>query len=345
MKENDFILTEEIERFANHLTYEIKSQKLRQEVRQEYIDHIEDAIHHYSLKGLPEKEAFRKACADIGNTSHIQTLLGTVHNKDKTPRWVMWVIIGVIVSAFLFSPLFIQNEPFYAWYNLILTLILIVSLCVLTYNVYIFTRAVFIRRSAMRRMKVYAERNGHKMTVNANLYLSLFKKTSEPEIIYETDTQRYIMSIWATVRRKKTLHLTDFGFYSYSQNIGYWLICGHFGGLINPAGVSIWGGLPKDEKWWHWIHTEIVEAPPEGVKFMPQIEYDKYNSPDKENIYVLLLNPIPFKIDFVKNGVLHPGGDDIKFGEVMLWSPSGFMSYMDGRMMFEKKKFRSTTFS
>ena len=38
------------------------------------------------------------------------------------------------------------------------------------------------------------------------------------------------------------------------------------------------------------------------------------------------------------------GGDDTKFGDVMLWSPSGFMSYMDGRMMYEKNKFNSDFF-
>ena len=77
---------------------------------------------------------------------------------------------------------------------------------------------------------------------------------------------------------------------------------------------------------------------------MPKIEFEKHNSPDKENIYVLLLNPIPFGIDFVEKGVLHKGGDDSKFGDVMIWSPSGFMSYMTGRTMYEKKNFKSEFF-
>ena len=344
---NDFILSDEIKRYANYLTYEIKSQKCRIEVRQEYIDHLEDAVYHYSLKGMAPREAFRKACEDLGDTSRIQTLLGAVHNKDKLPSWVKWIIISVVVIALLSTPLYIQNTSFIAWYNLIVfTFIPIIAICVFLYYAIIFWRAVFIRVSALRRMKAYAKRNGHKLTVNANPYISLFKKTSEPEIIYETEKQRYIMSLWATVKRKKTLHLTDFGFYSYSQNVGYWLICGSFGGtsIVSPIGISLVGGLPSDTKWWYWIHSEITDTPPEGVRFMPKIEFEAHKNPNKENIFVLLLNPIPFKINYVEKGVLHQGGDDKKFGDVMLWSPSGFMSYMDGRMMYEKNKFNSDFF-
>ena len=85
---NDFILSEEIKRYANYLTLEIKSKKIRLEVRQEYIDHLEDAVYHYSLTGMSPTEAFRKAVEELGETSKIQTLLGAVHNKDKLPRFV-----------------------------------------------------------------------------------------------------------------------------------------------------------------------------------------------------------------------------------------------------------------
>ncbi len=38
------------------------------------------------------------------------------------------------------------------------------------------------------KMKTYANNNGHKLTILANPYISLFKKTGDPEIIYETET-------------------------------------------------------------------------------------------------------------------------------------------------------------
>ena len=162
---NEFILSDEIKRYANYLTYEIKSKKCRIEVRQEYIDHLEDAVYHYSLKGMAPREAFRKACEDLGDTSHIQTLLGAVHNKDKLPSWVKWVIIGIVIIALLSTPLYIQNTNFVAWYNLIVfTFIPIIAICVFLYYAINFGRAVFIRASALRRMKAYAKRNGHKLT-------------------------------------------------------------------------------------------------------------------------------------------------------------------------------------
>jgi hypothetical protein len=50
------------------------------------------------------------------------------------------------------------------------------------------------------------------------------------------------------------------------------------------------------------------------------------------------------KIDYVEKGVLHKGGDDAKLDGVFMWSVSGFMSYMDGRILYEKKKFKSKFF-
>ncbi|MBQ8407742.1 MAG: hypothetical protein IJY39_02625 [Clostridia bacterium] len=346
MKDNDFILSDEIKRFANHLTYEIHSPKRRREVRQEYMEHLEDAIYTYTLKGMTPTQAFRQACEDMGDTTKIQEMLAAVHNKDKLPRWVKLLAATIIIIQFLAAPIVIVNSYFLAWYRLILHLTAIALVCVGLYHFINFIRAVHIRATALKQLKQYATRNGHKLTVNNNPYLSLFKKTSTPEIIYETPTQRYIISIWATIRRKRTLHLTDFGFYSYSQNIGYWILCGGFGfnSVVNPIGVSLWGGLPKDTKWWYWVHSDIVEAPTDGMRFMPQIQYENYTDAQKENIYVLMLNPIPFKIDFVERGVLHKSGDDCKFGDVRIWSASGFMSYMDGRIMYEKKKFKSAIF-
>lgn len=345
MKDNDFILSDEIQRFANHLTYEIKSPKQRREVRQEYVDHIEDSIHHYLLKGMSEHEAFRRVCEEMGDTTKIQELLAVVHNKDSIPRWVKYPIIALTLFAYISSYFFIENSNFRAWYILIAQITIIASVCVLLYCLFNFYRAFRIRYKAIKELKQYAKRNGHTLQINANPYLSLFKKTTVPEIIYETSTQRYIMSLWATVKRKQTLHLTDFGFYSTSHNFGHFLLCGSFGGgLINPIAISFVGGLPKDTKWWYWIHAEITEAPPEEAKFMPQIQYEEFTNSQKENIFVLLLNPIPMKIDYVEKGVLHNGGDDAVFDGVRLWSASGFMSYMDGRIMYEKKKFKSFVF-
>ena len=158
MKPNDnssndhFILSDEIKRFANHLTYEINSPKKRREVREEYIEHIEDAIYHYTLKGMTTVEAFRKACEDIGDTQKIQTLLASVHNKDKIPSWVKYLFIAVISILCLSSPLFIINESFLAWYALFLEIALIILICVGIYNLGIFLRAIWIRKQAIKKL-------------------------------------------------------------------------------------------------------------------------------------------------------------------------------------------------
>lgn len=341
MADNDFILKDEIFRFAHHLACDINSPKRRKEVEQEYAEHLEDAIYYHTLRGMTEEQAFRLACEEMGNTAHIQTLLATVHNKDKMPRRFKIPIIFALILSLLSTYFISDNMYFRTWYFFIAEVIAIIAICIGAYYLWLFVRATAIRIQSVKKLKKYARRNGHKLIVK-NPYLSLFKKTSDPEIIYETETQRYIMSLWSTVKRKQTLHLTDFGFYSYSNNIGYFLIVRIHGNI--GAALNLQARLPKDVRWWHWYHHEIIEDKPDDVRFMPRIEFEAHAHPDKENIFALLLNPIPLKIDYVEKGVLHKGGDDAKFDGVVMWSVSGFMSYMDGRMLYEKKKFKSKFF-
>ena len=322
---DDFNLQEAIDRYASHLAHDITSRRRRAAVKQEYADHLEDAIYAYTLQGMEEKEAYHRACEDLGDASKVQTMLAVVHNKDRLPRWVKYPLIvftAVLVAVLYFL---IENESFRDWYVLLLQLGVLTLCGIGVYYLVLFFRAVGIRRAAIRKLLAYAKQNGHTLRI-AHPYRSLVRRTTRPELIYEAEDKRYIISLFATIRKKKTLHLTDNGLYSYSAKIGYGLLIGGIPyyrtampGLFRPKNIA---PMPN-------AHSHVVDLP-EGVHLMPDVRYEEHYSPDKQNINVLMLNPIPFDVDYLRDGHIEKVRDDALLGDVRLWSASGFLSYIEG---------------
>ena len=99
MAKSRFDLKHEIEKLANSLTADIFSPKKRAEIKREYIEHIEDAVYRYKISGMDEKEAFKKASEDIGNTSKTRILLAEVHN-NKIQLFIVDRILRKIRKVF-----------------------------------------------------------------------------------------------------------------------------------------------------------------------------------------------------------------------------------------------------
>ena len=318
---DDFNLREAIDRYASHLAHDITSRRRRAAVKQEYADHLEDAIYAYTLQGMEEKEAYHRACEDLGDASKVQTMLAVVHNKDRLPRRIRYPLIALLSLLAATSYFWISNESFRAWYILFLEL----SIPVWVYYFVLFCRAFKIRRAAIQKLKTHAKENGHKLHL-FHPYRSLLRRTTRPEAIYETADKRYIISLFATVRLKKTLHLSEHGFYNYSAKKGYaMLFMGrpHLGSgyhdMFRPKNIA-----PR-----RLYHTDLYDVP-YGMHAMPAVRYEDYHTPDKQNINVLMLNPIPFDVDYLRDGHIEKVRDDAFLGDVRLWSASGFLSYIEG---------------
>ena len=99
MAKSKFELGREIEKYAESLTSDIFSPKKRAEIKREYAEHIEDAVYRYKLCGMEEKEAFKKACADMGDISKTRFLLAEVHN-NKVQLYIVDRILRPIKKLF-----------------------------------------------------------------------------------------------------------------------------------------------------------------------------------------------------------------------------------------------------
>ena len=87
--------------------------------------------------------------------------------------------------------------------------------------------------------------------------------------------------------------------------------------------------LPRGMKYFPIFASEMVQLP-HGVHMMPQIEWESLEASDKENVRVIMLNPIPFGIVGVQNGIEIKLGDDSLFCGNRIWSTSGMISYLEG---------------
>ena len=81
MAKTTFDLKKEIEKYASVLTADVFSSKKRAEIKREYAEHIEDAVYRYSFSGMTDKEAFKRACEDMGEVAKVRGLLADVHNN------------------------------------------------------------------------------------------------------------------------------------------------------------------------------------------------------------------------------------------------------------------------
>lgn len=315
----------EIARYTSRITSGIRSRRRRNEVRQEYAEHIEDLMTEYMLGGVTEKEAFSRAKAELGDETKIEVLLQTVHNKDRLPALIRMPLYAIAVIAAVSSYFWIDNRTFRAWYVFLGEVFLIAAVAVGVYYLWILLRSVRKRAHAYKRLKTYAKENGYTLTKNGNVYVSLFWKTTVPELTLDTGNMRYIINLWATVRRKKTLRLFDNGMYCYLGQVGYRYAFTDAGRILGPG----WGSAARFMCYLPMYHSDLFEIP-EGVHLMPDIAWQKYERTGVENVRVLLLNPIPMATVGMEKGVLKPLMVNTAFCGMHVNSASGFLSYLEG---------------
>ena len=100
-----FNLQNEIEKYVSKITIDIVSPRKKMQIKREYTDHLEDSVYRYKLLGFNEKEAFRKACDDIGEIEKIGFLLAEVHN-NKFQLYIVNKILNKVRSIFTSKKLF-----------------------------------------------------------------------------------------------------------------------------------------------------------------------------------------------------------------------------------------------
>ena len=309
-----FELQEEIKRYTLRISREISSKKKRKEVAREYSEHIEDAVYSRLMRGEDEKQAFAAACDELGDSTKIQEMLAVVHNKDRLPVYIKYAAIALVAVSLFSSYYFIEDRTYRSWLSFAVTLTAITASVYLVCLAFRYVRAFLIRRKSIRRLKVYAKDNGLRFLVNSNIYKSVFKKTDTPELIIESEKTRYIVSLWASIGSTTMLRLLDCGLYMYSKRSGFVFYTGHrryYSYLARPKGFEMFPLL-----------LASLENIPRGMSLFPKISWQAYESSEKKNINILLLNPVPLSVDAVKNGMLCKMNDGSDFLNMKIYDES-----------------------
>ncbi len=320
----DFDLPREIERYASRICQDIRRGKKRQEVKREYIEHMEDATYRYMMRGMSDVEAFQAACDDLGDMDKMQTLLAVTHNGDGLSRWFKWMMGGAAVAGVVAAYALVENEIAKAWLELFLVLAAIAAGIWLLVEGYTWLRAICKRLNARKRVKAYAKANRLTFTTHKSAFLSLFKRSTTPEWVVETERRRYIISLMPTVRRLRVLHLHENGLYNYTKKGGFVLAAvpgNRFARLSHPMPVNQFG---------RYVGSDIEL--PRGLYRVPEINYADLHNAAKENVHILLLSPIPLDIDLCEGGRIRKIADGdrlpVLYGQATVFSVTGFIGYL-----------------
>lgn len=323
---DEYNLKDEIGRYVAHLTVEIRSARRWRSVARELSEHMEDAVYAHMLEGETEEKAFRGACDEMGDTSAVSALLAAVHNKDKLPSWVKWLAFSGIAALLVAVYTFVENDIVRAWLLFFVQATLLVCGVWVFYSLWQIVRAFRKRLDAVRRLNRYAKENGLPLARLENPYRALFTKGNVPSFMIETSEKRFLPTFFPTILRKKHLRFLEGGLYTYISHVGYMMLYTHRFGLI---GVGAQVAIQKNTKLFPYTHSQLIEVP-KGVHLMPQIEWERAKSAEKETINVLLLNPIPFRASGVKNGHATELRDGDRLDAMTVYSMTGFLLYLEG---------------
>ena len=326
----DFDLNAALDRLATRICREIKSERRRKRVTAEFRGHLEDAIEDIMRQGIPPEKAYAELEQSLGNTDKLSTLMASVHNTHHFPMILPWLAGAAVIGGLLYVYLTTDNDNLQAWIGVGLQLLAISALVALVLFIGKWLRAISKRASALRRMKRFVKKRNGTLICRQNGFRSLFVRTTTPELIVDLGDCRYILAMWATVQRRRTLHLQDNGIYSYDKHFGYMLATP---GIAPHSRVTFFRpkGMENDPLF-TFYHSEMVKLP-EGAHLMPEVNYKECFASDKINIPVFLLNPIPLDVEICENGRIHKlvDGDTlpVSLGGAKVYSMSSLISMME----------------
>ncbi|MBQ4111411.1 MAG: hypothetical protein IJD38_01305 [Clostridia bacterium] len=336
---NEFDLNGALDRLAARVCRDIKSKRRRERAISEFRAHLEDAAEEIMRQGNTPEAAYAELEESLGDTDKLSTLMASVHNTHHFP---FGILIGVAVAGYIAGLLYlyftVNEEIARNGLQFQLQMLAIIAIVALVLFVAKWTRAIAKRASALRRLKKYVKENGGTITRHNGCYKSLFTRVSVPELTVDMGDRRYILAMWATASRLRTLHLQDNGIYSYNKHFGYM--------LVSP-GIAPHSRLPmfhpkgmENDPLFSFYHSEMMTLP-KGVHLMPEVRYGDCFSPDKINIPIFLLNPIPMNVEICENAHIHKvaEGDTLpaSMGGARLYSMSGFISLMEEIRIFGKE--------
>lgn len=215
------------------------------------------------------------------------------------------------------------SQQRYVWAVFLLQLFLLIFGVLLFMYVLRNLRSIFKRKRAISNFKAVCEKNNVVFKKNASLYKSLFKDTTEPEMVIETSEKRYVIKLFnpANIKNINITFLTPEkyiitkanGYILVSKNI-YWLFITN---MFRPKNISSRFFIP--------VHIEQYETN-KGIKDFPKIDFDTYRLAEKETVNVMMFNPVPLNIKYIDKSHTRQLLSGDKFENYEIYSSGDFLS-------------------
>ena len=336
----NFDLDGALDRLAARVCREIKSKRRRERAIKEFRGHLEDAAEDIMRQGNPPEVAYAELEESLGDTDKLSTLMASVHNTHRfSLQYLLLLPIIIYIGYLIFCYITIDDAFIREGIAFQLQWVALITTVALALVAGIWFRAISRRASGLRRLRQCVAQKGGEISCCGNGYHSLFTRSDVPELIVDVDKRRYILYLWATVLPFRMLHLQDNGIYSYNKNFTYMLVMpdnapGSRLEIFRPKGM-------ENEPMFSWYYTETIQLPA-GAHLMPQIDYSEFYDPNRINIPVFLLNPIPLSVEICENGSVHKLGDGDKLpksmGGATVYSMASFISMLerDEPIVFKK---------
>lgn len=327
---------DEILRYTHRIVADIRQKKKREAVREEYAAHIEDAMTARMLAGMGEKEAFSAVCEEMGNVTLLSEMLSATHNRDPLPSFVKWLLWGTGIGGIIASYILIENRVYRSWVALLFQLTLLGFGIYGIYLLYRVRHCLRARKATLKKLCAFAKENGLQITVQKRGLRGVFAPSEHADVTIDTPTHRYVLSLWGTFLGKRHLHLMDIGLYMHSAVVGY-------ANLFTRVNLLFHNGyfmaLPKGMAYFSLFHTNLVDVP-KGMHLLPKVAWEKAEHPERKNVRVLLLSPVPFKTSALVSGRENEMLDGDLFEGAHVYSTVGFLSYLNGERIATNGTFR-----
>ena len=321
MNNPNFNLNDEIEAFAKHITHDIKPAKKQTLIKAEYIAHIEDATYRYMLKGMDEKSAFKKACAELGDVDKMQRMLTIAHKKDRISAILLPAVYFIFLNVALLRIYLSSCDLDYVterWLLLASTLAAVGLALSVFRRSYKYVRALLKRHSLIKRIKRICKNRGLQLSYGIKFYTSIFNKTSTPELTVIGSNGICKVKMFACLKKKDIYTLTSPNSFFTTNNVKPIFVGYHYPTMaITKA---------RDSKLYLSPFYKSGNDYIKDMEITPEIEAEV----GANTVNVLCINPIAAKMEVVRTNRAEEVFDGDEFKGYIVYSGNALCEFLKG---------------
>ena len=283
----------EIENAVRHICRGIQSKKARKDAEVEYTEHVEDHAYRLLLRGIPEEKAVAMALESLGDSDNLCHMLCAVHNRvpPDLNRKLLWLGARFLAAFFVHAVMtgfkLPENYPI-LW---LIPVLIVTGLAPFRY-----LRSLILRVKQTSRIRRVCRQKRFPLRRMASPTLSVFFTARRPEWVIETGSRTYYVHFLAVHDRHAVMRLLDSFAYTLTTTHGQ-------GARFIDQAPRRFNSLRTGDQTYETQSQHNIYFPISADSAAGKVDR------------VLLLNPVPSEIQYLKGTTFeHVGNGDRVFG-------------------------------